>query len=397
MEVSPTWKVQPAVPYLSLGGLEVLVTDTVGVGVNDQATIRTFDTTGLEPSIGDFYFVSYKFRKQDFSTRLFQQLKTIEANFGEVSAENRVTLASYLAILNGAVLVGVRQVLKVPNTNQASDAAFTAAIGELATPLPGNIKPNIVVPLATSTAVYQFLMQHVETQSNIRNQGERMGFIGFASGTTPTVAQTIAKSLLSNRIVAVYPDSAVVTLTNEVGESFETLVDGTFLAAAVSGAVVAPYVDVATPYTRRRIQGITRLQRQLDPIEANQTAIAGITLLEDLDPLIRIRQGLTTNMATVLTRLPTVTQIADYVHQESRKVLDGFVGTKFLATRTNEVEVTMTALFRQLVQAEIVGAYTGISAQIDPDNPTSMQLEMFYQPVFPLLYLVLTFSIKSRI
>lgn len=395
--VSPTFLVNPARPWLSIGGLEVVVTDTVNVGVNDSATLQTFDPGGLEPAIGDFYFITYKFMKQDFSTRLFQQFKTIQANFGELSAENRVTLAAFLAILNGAVLVGIKQVLKVPNTNQANDQAFFDAITELATPLPGNVKPDVIVPLATSTAVYQFLLQHVETQSNIRNQAERMGFIGFASGTSPTTAQTVARSLLSNRMIAIYPDSAVITLTDETGQPFETLVDGTFLAAAVAGAAVSPAVDVATPYTRRTIQGFTRLVRILDPIEANQTAVAGVTLLEDLDPIIRIRQGLTTDMTSILTRLPTVTQIADFVQQQSRKVLDSFVGTKFLSSRTNEVEVSMTGLFKSLVQAEIVGAFTGIAATVDTNDPTILNFEAFYQPIFPLLYLVLTFNLRARI
>lgn len=397
MTVSPTWKVNPAIPSLSLGGMETIVTDTVGVGVNDTATIQSFNPGGLEPAVGDFYFITYRFLKQDFSTRLFQQLKTIEANFGPVSPENRVSLAAFLAILNGAVLVGIKQILKVPNTNQASDADFQDAIQELATPLPGNVRPDIIVPLTTSTSIYSFLMQHVETQSNIRNQGERMGFIGFASGTVPTTAQAVARALLSNRIVAVYPDSAVVTLTNELGEAFETQVDGTFLAAAVAGAVVSPSVDVATPYTRRLIQGFTRLPRVLDPITANQTATAGLTLLEDLDPIIRIRQGLTTDMSTILSRTPTVVQIADFVQQNSRNLLDTFVGTKFLAARINEVEVTMTGLFKSLVQAEIVGAFTGIAAEIDPDDPTILRFEAFYQPIFPLLYLVLTFNLRARL
>lgn len=395
--VSPTFAVNPAIPWLSIGGLEVVVTDTVGVGVDDTATVQTFDPSGLEPAIGDFYFVTYNYMKQDFSTRLFQQFKTIEANFGPLSAENRVTLASYLAIINGAVLVGIKQVLKVPNTNQASAADFITAIGDLATPLPGNVRPDIIVPLSTDTSVYSFLLQHCETQSNIRNQAERIGFIGFASGTTPTSAQTIAKSLLSNRIIACYPDSAVITLQNELGETFETLVDGTFIAAAMSGAVASPAVDVATPYTRRQVQGFTRFTRILDPIQSNQTAISGITLFEDLDPLIRVRQGLTTDMTSILTRLPTVTQIADNVQQQSRSALDTFVGTKFLSSRTNEVEVSMTALFKQLVQAEIVGAFTGIAANVDPDDPTILRFEAFYMPVFPLLYLVLTFNLRARI
>jgi hypothetical protein len=397
MDISPTFTVNPAVPWLSIGGLEVIVTDTVNVGVNDTATLQTFNPGGLEPTIGDFYFITYNFMKQDFTTRLYQQFKTIEANFGRLSGENRVTLASYLAILNGAVLVGIKQVLKVVNTNQASVQSFTDAINELATPLPGNIRPDVLVPLATDTTVYSVLLQHCEQQSNIRNQAERMGIIGFASGTSPTNAQTIAQALQSNRIVAVYPDSAVVTLTNELGESFETLVDGTFLAAAVSGAVVSPAVDVATPYTRRNILGFTRLPRTMDPIEMNQTSVSGITLLEDLDPIIRIRQGLTTDMSTLLTRLPTVTQIADFTQQQSRQVLDSFVGTKFLSSRTNEVEVSMTGLFKQLVQAEIIGAFTGISAEVDPDDPTILRFESFYQPIFPLLYLVLTFNLRARI
>jgi hypothetical protein len=397
LEVSATFIVNPAIPTYALAGLETLVTNTVGVGVNDTATVQTFNASGVEPAVGDFYFVSYRYLKQDFSTRIFQQFKNIEANFGRISAENRVTLAAYLAILNGAVLVGIKQVLKVPNTNQANDQSFIAAIKELEIPLPGNVKPDILVPLATSTSVYAYLTQHCEVMSNERNQGERMGMIGFASGTSPISCQTIAKALNSNRIVAVYPDSAVITMTNELGESFESLVDGTFIAAAVAGAVVSPAVDVATPYTRRRIQGFTRIPRIMDPVEANQTAVAGVTILEDLDPIIRIRQGLTTNMASILTRLPTVTQISDYVQQQSRIILDSFVGTKFLPQRTNEVEVSMTGLLKSLIQAEIIAAFTGIAAAVDPDDPTILRFDGYYQPIFPLLYLVLTFNIRARI
>jgi hypothetical protein len=397
LDISQTFNVNPGVPFLAIPGLETIVTNTVNVGVNDTSNIQTFNPSGLEPKNGDFYFISYRFLKQDYSTRIYRQFKTIEANYGKLTAENRVTLGAYLAILNGAVLVGIKQVHKIPNTNQASSQQFIEAINNLATPLPGNIKPDLLVPLSTDTAVYAALTQHCEVMSNIRNQSERMGFIGFASGTSPTNAQTVARSLFSQRIVAFYPDSAVITLSNELGETFETLVDGTFFAAAASGAVCSPAVDVATPYTRRRIQGFTRIPRILDPVEANQTAVAGVTLLEDLDPIVRIRQGLTTNMTSILTRLPTVTQIADYVSLSSRSVLDSFVGTKFLASRTNEVEVSMTALFNQLIQQEIVAAFTGISAVIDPEDPTILRAEAYFQPIFPLLYLILTFNLRARI
>lgn len=395
--VSPTFSVLPSIPHYALPGLETLVTNTVNVGVNDTANVQTFNPSGVEPKNGDIYFISYRYMKQDYTTRIFRQFKTIEANYGTLSGENRVTLGAYLAILNGAVLVGIKQVTKVPNTSQASAQSFNEAIDGLATPLPGNIKPDLLVPLSTDTGVYAYLTNHCEIQSNIRNQGERMGFIGFASGTTPTSAQTIARGLNSQRIVAYYPDAGVITLSNELGETFETLVDGTFFAAGAAGAVVSPAVDVATPYTHRRIQGFTRITRSLDPVEANQTAVAGITLLEDLDPVIRIRQGLTTNMASVLTRLPTVTQISDYVSVTTRSTLDSFVGTKFLASRTNEVEVSLTSMFKTMIQQEIVAAFTGISAAVDAVDPTTMNVTGYYQPIFPLLYLVVTYSLRARL
>jgi hypothetical protein len=308
-----------------------------------------------------------------------------------------VSLDSYLAYLNGAVIIGIKQVLKVVNTNQAADQSFIDAINELDNPLAGNVRPDVIMPSATSTTVYAYLTRDCEVQSNIRNQSERMGFIGFAGGTLPTNAQAIAKSLKSNRMLAMYPDSAVVTLTDELSQSYDSVVDGTFLAAAVAGAACSPAVDVATPYTRRQILGFKSLPRVLDPMVANQTAIAGITVLEDLGVAIRIRQGLTTNMDNVLTRLPTVTQIADYVQQQSRSTLDTYVGTKFLAAKTNDVEVSMSALFKQLVQAEIVGAFVPFNATTDPADPTVMDVEGAYQPIFPLLYLVLTFILRARL
>ncbi len=396
--ISETWKVNPSIPYMSVPGLELVVTDTVGVGVNDTSLLKTFNPGGLEPAIGDSYYVSYRYRKTDFNTpRLFAQIKLIEANYGPVSPENRVSLAAFLMIANGAVVVGIQQVAKEPGRNQATDTSYIQALKDLEKPLPGSIKPDVIVPLATSSVVYSQLMQHCEVMSTPRNQSERMGYIGFASGASPTTAQTTARSLASSRIVAVYPDSGVITLTDETGTSYESLVDGTFLAAAVVGSSVSPAFDVATPYTRRRIQGLTRIPRIMDPVEANLTAMSGVTILEDLNPLVMIRQGLTTDMSNVLTRLPTVIQIADYVQQSARTTLDVFIGTKFLASRVNDVEISLTAMFQGLVQAEIIGAYAQISAAVDPEDPTVLNVEASYAPVFPLLYIIVTFALRSRL
>jgi len=395
--VSTTFDVAPSIPLYSVPGVELIVTDTVGVAANDVSNLQTFSPSGLEPSIGDSYYLSYRYVKADWSTLLFRQQNLVEANYGSKSSENRVSLAAYLQFLNGAPVVGIKQVKKQPGTSQASDADFISAIAGLLTPLPGNVRPDLLIPLSTSTSVYAYLTNHVEVASNIRNQSERMGYIGFASGTVPTAAQGIARSLKSNRVVSFYPDSSVITLTDELNQSYETLVDGTFFAAAVGGSSCSPAYDVATPYTRRKILGFTRIPRALDLIDSNTTAIAGITLLEDLGTYIRIRQGLTTNMDNVLVRLPTVTQIADYVQQQSRSTLDPYIGAKFISSKAGEISDSMGSLFKSLVQAEIVAAYLPFSTAPDSEDPTTMRVESAYQPIFPLLYIVLTFSLRTKL
>jgi hypothetical protein len=396
--VGQTFNVDPSNPRYAIGGVEMLVSNLNNVGVGDTGTISTFNPGGIEPAVGDFYFISYLYMKQNYSVQIYQTLATIEATFGDVAPNNTCSLGAYLCILNGAVLIGISQVLVVPGTGQGSDQSYINAIQELATPLPGNVKPDIIIPLASDTSIYSYLTNFCETQSNIRNQAECMGFIGFASGTSASTAQAVAKSLLSSRIVAYYPDSSTITLTDATGVATNSIIDGTFFGAAVAGVVVSPSVDVATPYTHRRLQGFTQLNTTLDPVTANQTAVAGVTLIDDLgNGFLRIRQGLTTNMASILTRLPTVTQIADFVQQQSRAILDSYVGLKFLSSRTNEVVVTMTGLFKSLVQAEIVGAFTGMSAVIDPCDPTILDFTMYYSPIFPLEYLVLTFNLRANI
>lgn len=396
LNVSQTFKVHPSIPTYACSGLELLVSNTVGVGVNDVATVSTFNPSGLEPTNGDFYYLSYRYTKQDFTPRFFRQFKALELNFGPLSPENALTLGGFLAIQNGAPVVGCSQVLKATNSSQASDVAFISALQESAV-LPGNIRPTRMLCLTTSTTVFGSLTQHCEVQSNFRNQAERTGFIGFASGTLPSSAQSVARGLKSNRIMAVYPDTGVITLTNELGQDFQTAISGIFLAACVLGTSANPSFDVATPYTRRRITGIDRLLRVLQPQEADQTATAGITILEDLNPVVRIRQGLTTNMDNILTMLPTVTQISDSNLQGLRVVLDGYIGTKNLASRASEIEVSVTAFNKVQVQQEILGATAGVSAVADGSDVTAVRVTEYIAPIFPLNYIYVDVGVRSRV
>jgi hypothetical protein len=392
------------IPTNTLPGVQLLVSNTLGISPGDTAIVSTYAPSGAEPSVGDLYYVSYDYRKQDFSPALYTKMSTISAVYGANSPENPVTLASYLSIINGAVLVAIKQVPKDTDVNgdgvddQASVPAYEAAIDDVEGPLPGGAYPDYIIPLrGDSLPLFQYLSKHCDIQSSIRYRAERTAIFGLSAGTEPREAGNQAQAIGRARMRMVYPDICSLSLTDAVGQTETYLVDGTYLAAAVAGTRAAPSVDVATPWTNSRIFGFDEIARVLDPVEQNQVAARGVTVLYQQQNLIKIRQGLTTDMTNILTKLPTVTQIADEVQKQARNALDKYIGTKFLPGVTGQIEGTLSSVLQKLQAAQIIAGFTGVSAKVSDDDPTVAEIEAYYQPVFPLLYIIVTFNVRSSL
>jgi hypothetical protein len=394
--VLSTFVTDSASPVYAMLGTEVKVKNTTDVGVGDTVTLETFDKAGSEPSVGDVYYASYTYSKTNYDAKVFTKFSDIEAEYGTLNAQNRLTLAMFLAISNGALLVAGKQVVKETGGTDATATSYMEAIDSLRKPIERRFRPAVIVPVTTDQTVISFAKTHCTVQSSPRWRNERICIFGYAQGTTPVQAQSYATSLASQRMWAIYPDSAVVTLTDENGTETESIVDGSFLAAAVAGSNVSTAYDVASPMTFRQIVGFTRLIREMDEVEKNQTAVAGITVLEDLDPNIRIRQAFTTDMSSSLKREPTVITIADHVQQVMRSSLSQFIGVKYLGGVLGDIERVVKTTMRGLVQAEIIANFSNVRAEPDETDPTAVQVSLVYVPVFPLNYVVVTFNLRSR-
>ena len=389
------------IPINSIPGLELTVANTEGSTIpqGDTAIVETFDRGGTEPFVGDSYYVTYNYTKTeaDFETQLFTNQRAVERNYGEISPDNPVSLAGFLAFLNGAVVLAIKQVPKIPGSNQANTQSYLDALRSLTGPLPGGSTLDTITPLkGDDVNLFLALSAHCDIQSSIRFRAERTGLIGVASGTQPTDVGGIAQQIQNTRMRLVYPDIVTLTIQDALGNDKQFLVDGTFLAAAMAGNRASPNIDVATPWTRARIVGFDQLARNLDAVEQNQVAVNGITVLTQRGTVLRVRQGLTTDMSNVLTKLPTVITIADEVQRASRRDLDRFIGIKFLPGVLSEIEGQLATTMKALKNAEIITAYTGIQARTTND-PTVVEVEAFYQPVFPLLYIVITFNLRSNL
>lgn len=396
--VSTNFVTDANIPTLAISGLELVVANTVGVPVGDTALVETFKRGGSEPGIGEVYYVSYNYRKTDFTSKLFSRLSDVVNEYGAVSPDNPLSLAAYFAFLNGSTVIGCQQVAKTAGLSTASETAYQEAIDLSAgASLPGFVTPSVLVPLTPATeTLARYVAIHCDVQSSIRFRAERTAILGFASGTRTDQALAIAAAAGDTRVRFVYPDIASVALTNVLGVTSTYLVDGRYPAAAVAAATTSPTIDPATPWESRQIVGFTSLNRRLDAVTANQLAVGGVTVLENRPPFIRIRYGVTSDVTNILTRTPTVIQIADEIQKRVRATCAPYIGAKFLPQIIGQIEGRLSEMFKQAVAEQIITTFTGITVSVDPSDPTALIVEAYYQPVWPLLYIQVTLRVSAQ-
>lgn len=393
LNVATTFRADAGVPTRSIPGVETFVYNTVNMNPATTAVLSTFARSGAEPTVGEVYYISYEYNKADFSTQLYREIKKIQQAFGPATPDFPLSLGARIAILNGAVLVGLKQIPQSTNLT----AGYLAALDDLRKPISGSVLPDMIAPLTGDPTVLGALNQHCIVMSAPQQKAERTGTAGVSAGTSPVGAAAQAQALSSELMILNYPDSFVVSVADDLGNTTLQLADGTYMAAAIAGIGCNPSLDVATPLTRRQIQGFDRLGRVLDPTEANQVAVSGVTVIEQVDNKMRVRHGLTTNTANVITRTPSVTWTIHHVQQLHRQVCDPYIGQKLTGTLIKSIETDMVGMFNQLIGPNgIVTKVVAIEVAADEDDPTVLRTSVIYIPVFPLEYIVSEFAVRVR-
>jgi len=391
-----------ATPTRAIPGLRTTVANTTDIVVGDTATVTTYNLSGAEPSVGDFYYVDFKEAKQFDENGLTDAvLYSVESELltatGGLIITNKLGLAGHLAFLNGTSAIAVLQIEKTTGEDDAPASRYIAGIDYFNEPMAGGVKPVLMEPLTTNTSVLAYLKTSNLIQSGIRYGNEHMSYFGFPTNTTPASAQTYARAVNSERMIGIYPDGAITSIIDELGNEVEYLVDGSFMAAAVAGRDTSPAFDVAEPLTRKPIVGFNRLFRRMDSVTAAQTANAGLTLFEETAAGIQIKFALTTDISSVLTRTPSVVRTKDFVQRGSRSVLQPYIGRKNLIGRSAEIEKTLKSYLAALKDSYIITDYTGVKAQPDPNDPTIINVVAYYSPVFPVLWIVITYNLRTNV
>lgn len=397
-KVSDTITTNANIPVNVIPGVQIIVSNTVGTLVGDTALVETFNKSGSEPLNGQEYFVDLTRRKATYNTGVFTRLSDVISAYGDISPQNPLSLGAYLAFLNGASSVALKQIPLEEGQSEPSLEQMSSALVEIEGEISAGLSPSVIVPLLPASSVLlSDISLHCDVQSSLRYRSERTAILGCPAGTSPEQASALAQGTQNSRVRLVYPDILSLTVTNTQGISETFIVDGRYMAVAVACATTKSTIDPATPWTSSVVVGFDGLLRTLDAVDANRTANRGVTILQQQGGSLKIRHGLTTDMSSILSKTPTVVQIADEVHLRARNLLNGYIGQKYLPSVVGQIEGRVNMMFKDLVKQQIVDSYTGLSVSPDPQDPTGLLVEVYYKPIFPLLYIQFTFNIRSSI
>jgi hypothetical protein len=293
--------------------------------------------------------------------------------------------------------VAIKQILRVTGGTDASVQDYIDGIDAFGEPMPNGLRPSMIQPLSTNSEVQSYLKTSNAIQSSIRYRNERTSVIGFAVGTTSDEVIQKCKNLATEKVTAVYPDGAIIGIVDTYGNEVEYIVDGSMIAAAVAGRDISPVSDIATPLTNATIVGFKRLYRRLDNVTAALVANAGCTVLEEQTPVIRILMYLTTDMSTSLTRDPRIVEVKHSIQQGLRNALQRYIGSKNLPKMQPQIRDTVGSYFKQLKKNEIIVDFTGINVKQNESDPSTVDVEAYYSPVFPLNWIVVTLNLRQSL
>jgi hypothetical protein len=393
-------------PTIAIPGLKVKVISTYGMRdsngglVNpDTNILTTYNKSGNEPAIGDYYYVTYTVAKTDadLALTLYTNPADAYAAYGDPTPSNKLSLAARLYTQNGGQIFGCIQVRKDTGLETASDASYMTAIATLAAPLPGSSrKADMIQPLTTSPVVVQYLNRHLLTQSSQRNSGEATSVFGFDFYATPSSMRNTARSVKSDRLTGMAIPGAILSLDIN-GASAEYAVGGEMVAAAMAGAIVNPAIDVATTLTRQNLVGFSRLTKRYDDPTMDLMAADGLTCLTENNGAFQIRHWVTTDSSSVLKREPTSRLIVDYTRRQVRKNLDQFIGRKLLQTALNSISIVTSSTLTTLVSNEIIEGYKNLVVTKDAADPTVVHVAFALKPLFSLLWIDVALTVSTSL
>lgn len=383
--------------------IETTATDntTLQIGNGTANSVLGF-TAGIltessqEPLAGVKYTLNYSRAKVsgDYVPKLYFDVNSVIADYGPVAVSggnivNSLSAAALVAFTNGAsVVMG----MQIDPSVSPSLVAFQQAIDKLQT-----VDLDIVVALNPDPNLQSYIKNHVDNMSSIIEQRFRTALVGLSGSPSISTVQTYAAGLKDRRVALVYPPVANMFIAGNVNSATvdgSWPVDGTYIAAAIGGIRVNPAYDVAEPLLRKQVFGFASIQDTLLRTQKNVLANSGVMIVENQNGVAKVRDGLTTDLTTADSAEYSVTEIIDFTAGTCRKFLEAaFIGVKLLKETPGLMQASLTIILQSLIDNKILNDATNINVVRNAINPTQIDVSFQIAPVFPVKYILVSFTI----
>ncbi len=326
--------------------------------------------------------------------------------------------SAYVVVNHNVVPNGYGLRVTLVDTKEATfyDAGWIEALDSLET-----IECDIVVPLPKQTisGIFQNVLAHCRTMSNIKNKKERVMFAGAINGLSPenligtspaavedigilegiqgeTITDILAGNIedLANysvsdafgntyRAVYFWPDQIVV----QAGAD-NVLIDGFYIAAAAAGYLSAD-VRIENPLTNKVLSGFTILRnKQLSPLTLEQLSYAGVSVLQPVAGGGRVIWGITTSQSGYPEEQEiSIVFIRDRVAKTLRAGFAAFIGLAETPDTGAILNTRAVILLNSLVSQGLITAYKDLSVARDGVDPRQWNISVRVQPTYPINYI----------
>lgn len=340
------------------------------------------------PSYGATYYATYAIDKvaADFAfTTKYSHDEVLDAYGSDTDSANTISVASKLFFANGGVRLNIVQI--EPAVNPVAD--FTAALNSLELE-----DIDIIVPLLKQDATYPTLFslckEHVYRMSQPDEGKNRMVYL--APETTTTLAQYIAlaPTLALDRCVLTAPATSIVDFNGTA-----TTLPAFYYNAAMSGFLANPDTIISEPLTRKELFGIKQVGSKFTKSQLRSLLTAGVLTIENAAGIIRVVHGITTDRTLVDTSEISLVRISDFFGKTLKNVLDkSFIGSRIDVTTLSSIRGTIGMVIDNFIaNGALIGAKQ-ISVTQDTLNPTLVYVSMIVQPVYPLNFIDIKFTLE---
>ena len=125
-------------------------------------------------------------------------------------------------------------------------------------------------------------------------------------------------------------------------------------------------------------------------------AVRGLTVIMKVSSTFVVRHALTTNMASALTREVMIITVRDFIQQETRRVIEPFIGRKMTSNLAGEIGGALGSMLASAVDTQIIVDYKGVVAERDTVQPDYIKVTAFYIPIMGLNWVDVEYQVRVR-